>query len=375
MFHSKSFRKRDRRAAVWNRGSTPQGVECLEVRTLPAGNVAVSVVDGVLMIRGDDQANYVAIRQLPQTFTGAWPGASYEIRTDVTVSQNLFKDAPSPTAINGDRSQTTIQVSEVNRGVNINLRGGDDGLFVGSGVAAKPTVNLPGTVVIDAGAGDDDLRLYVTNRTDTTISGGYGNDRIRVAGGPFFQLAVQTSYAGVNNQNGTGGSIALVSLTVNGPLELKGSPGDESIQVFAGSVFRARVTIDLGGALGSNRFLTRLETASGSRGTRPAQYEGPIFVNGGDQRDSIELNNGDVLGVVTAFLRGGNDTIRLGATDGVAVELNVDLGAGNDDDAFLFGRYTGMISGGAGSNDQLTRQADEIFGDVIVTDFEAIRMF
>ena len=355
---------------MWNR----QGVETLEVRTLPAGNVAVSVVDGVLTIRGDDQANYVAIRQLPQTFTGAWPGASYEIRTDVTVSQNLFKDAPSPTAINGDRSQTTIQVSEVNRGVNINLRGGDDGLFVGSGVAAKPTVNLPGTVAIDAGAGDDDLRLYVTNRTDTTISGGYGNDRIRVAGGPFFQLAVQTNYGGVNNRNGTGGRIILVSLTVKGPMELKGSPGAEAVQVFAGSVFHSRVDIDFGGLIGGNSLTTRIQSASGSLDLPRAEFRGPIFVTGGDRGDFIVLNGALVFDTVTASLNSGNDRIDITAASGITVELDVNLGTGNDD-AFLAGRFSGQVSGGAGDNDELTRQSDEAFGDSMVSGFEMLRMF
>ena len=349
-------------------------MECLEVRTLPAGNVAVSVVDGVLIIRGDDQANYVAIRQIPQTFTGAWPGAAYEIRTDVTVSRNLFRVAPSPTAINGDRTQTVIQVSGVDRGVNINLHGGDDGLFVGSGNSAKPTVNLPGTVFIDAGAGGDDLRLYVTNFTDTTISGGYGDDDILLGGGPFFELAVQTNYFGVDNRNGTGGRIRLVHLTVNGPLDLRGSPGSESVSATAGSVFQSSVTVALGGLFGGNSFRTRSEGLSGSRDLPRVEFHGPIFVTGRDRADFISLDTARVFSSVTAYLNAGNDRIRVTAASNTTVELDVNLGAG-DDDAFLLGRFSGQVSGGAGDNDELIRQSDELFGDAMVSGFEEFRMF
>ena len=365
------FGRRNRRASVWNR----QAVETLEVRNLPAGNVAVSVVDGVLTIRGDNQPNYVAIRQIPQTFTGDWPGAGYEIRTDVTVSRNLFKDAPSPTGINGDRSQTTIQVSGVNRGVNINLRGGDDGLFIGSGNSAKPTVNLPGTVFIDAGAGDDDLRLYATNRREARFSGGYGNDSILLGGGPFSQLAVQTNYGGVNNRNGTGGRISLVALTVNGPLELRGSPGAETVQVFAGSVFRSRITMDFGGLIAGNNFTTRIDAASGVSGVPATEYRGPIFVTGGDQSDFIGLTSALVFDSVTAFLGAGNDRMDINAASGTTVDLNVDLGPGESDDAFLLGTFSGQISGGPGNDDELIRRTGDEFGDVNVSGFEVFRMF
>jgi hypothetical protein len=332
-------------------------VECLEVRTLLAGNIAVSVVDGVLTIRGDDQANYVSIRQIPQTFTGAWPGASYEILTDASVLQAIFKDSPaaSPTAINGSRMQTTIQVSGVDRGVNINLHGADDGLFIGSGVSSNPTVNLPGTVFIDAGAGDDDLRLYATNRTDTTISGGYGDDAILLGGGPFFQLAVQTNYAGVNNPNGTGGSIGLVALTVNGPMELRGSPGEEVVTILAGSVFNSRLTMDFGGGTGSNFLRTFSVGQSGSRDLPLIEFRGPIFVTGGNRADLIELNSAFVFDSVTASLGARDDQIRVNAAGGAIVELNLNLGPGNNDGAFLFGQFSGQVSGGTGDNDELTR--------------------
>nr|MBC8291269.1 hypothetical protein [Planctomycetota bacterium] len=189
----------------------------------------------------------------------------------------------------------------------------------------------------------------------------------------FCQLAGQTNYVGVDHPAGLGGSIGLVALTVNGPLELRGSPGDEDINVFADSVFNSPVTMDFGD--GHNFVFARADAASGSLALPPVEFRREVFVTGGGGLDRYELGNAEVLDSVTAFLEGGNDVIRLVTRNSVTIALNVDLGPGQIDRAFLTGRYSGQLSGGVGDSDELVREPEEIFGDVVVTDFETIRLF
>ena len=60
-----------------------------------------------------------------------------------------------------------------------------------------------------------------------------------------------------------------------------------------------------------------------------------IFVTGGDQQDFIGLTSSLVFDSVTAFLGARNDRLEINAANGETVELNVDLGSGEGDDAFL----------------------------------------
>ena len=392
MINYTGFRRRNRRASFWNR----QQVETLEVRTLPAGNIAVSVVNGVLQIKGDDQANTLSIRQIPQTFTGPWPGATFEIRTARDVSQLIFGDGPgefTETAINGSRSQNSIEVNGVTSGVNINLHGGNDRLFVGSfNNSAAPTANLPGNVVIDAGAGDDDLRLYVVNFTETTFSGGYGEDSILVSSGPFLRLNVHTGYRDFTNPNNSGGRVQFISLSVNGPLEFAGSPEDDVVEFYGNSVLNARFTARFGDSENSifgnrgNRLTVSSESPSGAQ-LMPPEFRGPVFLSGGVGTDRFRLglgggtlreNDAQVFGSLRADLGAGNDSLYVLAGDGATVDLNVDMGEG-DDFAFLSynyaalnnGLFTGQITAGPGDSDGITRPDD--YGDAVITLFERVR--
>lgn len=68
--------------AVWSRRLM---IENLESRTMMAGNVTISVTDGLLTITGDHNHNGVAIRQLPTAGpTTPWPGVRLEIAARTT---------------------------------------------------------------------------------------------------------------------------------------------------------------------------------------------------------------------------------------------------------------------------------------------------
>src|SRR5829696_1908038 len=89
-------------------------VETLENRSLLAGNLTVWVVDGSLVITGDDEANGLVIEQ-----AGA---NAFRLRTNSLGGEN--------TLINGS-ADTDQTFSGVINDINIALKGGPDQVDVG----------------------------------------------------------------------------------------------------------------------------------------------------------------------------------------------------------------------------------------------------
>lgn len=165
-------------------------MEGLESRNLMAGNVSVSVVDGVLRVQGDEKGNNVQISQVAQTFTGEWPGAKYEI-----TGGNRYNNAPS-TTING---QTSVIVEGVKNGAAIGLGQGNNYLRVSKQIGGLPSQqagSLPGTVTINSGSGMDLIRLYVQNPKQVTINSGGENDRIEIHRSKLNKLTINADWSG-----------------------------------------------------------------------------------------------------------------------------------------------------------------------------------
>ncbi len=144
-------------------------LEHLEDKRLLAGDVSVNVIDGSLVIRGDMEANGVAV-------------TAGDMRGEFIIAGLPVGDAA--TSINGvfDR----VVVSGISRGMHLALGDGDD-------LANVFDVNVRGNVSIQAGAGDDHVRVGGPRRdaADSTeiatrIGGrllvdlGSGNDRLLV---------------------------------------------------------------------------------------------------------------------------------------------------------------------------------------------------
>jgi len=132
-------------------------IECLEQRCVPAGNLSVVLNGGTLVIRGDDLSNGVEVTQ------GAEAGQF--VVTGLNVG--------GATTVNG---QAAVTVAGVTGDVIIDLRGGDDQVVVGDGVA------VPRDLRVRTGLGNDTVTLAdVTVGEDLTVETGLGNDTVSVA--------------------------------------------------------------------------------------------------------------------------------------------------------------------------------------------------
>ena len=117
--------------------------EMLELRTMLAGDVLVSVVDGDLRVTGDDQDNVLEVQQLfssdPRAVRG---GVSFQITPD------------ADTSINRKGAGVGIVVSGVTRDVAIDMRDGRDELTV-LGANGRQIRDL----LIDTGSGPDAVSI------------------------------------------------------------------------------------------------------------------------------------------------------------------------------------------------------------------------
>jgi hypothetical protein len=131
--------------------------ESLERRSMLAGNVVASSVDGVLTLTGDDLSNaFEIVREAPFIdVEGAW------------ILRITGLDG---TTING-HAEALFPMN--NQHVRIDTRGGDDSVVV-AGVIVR-------SLDVDLGAGDDRLVLRSSRvRSDVWIDAGTGDDRIEL---------------------------------------------------------------------------------------------------------------------------------------------------------------------------------------------------
>jgi hypothetical protein len=196
------------------------------------GNVQVSVVNGSLVVRGDDQDNNI-------------------IFTETNIAGR------AGTTINGQRS---IFVPEgVTGDVIINLRGGDD--FV--------RVELPGTnfaipqdLEINTGAGTDTIELLqVRAPEETRIDTGNGNDIVFIDG--------------VFNGN------EFIRSEFTGKFKVDTSSGEDLLE-FHHAIFRGAVDVKLGsgidGACSTQDSEFLLPDQASFNGGSPSAFPGDGFV-------------------------------------------------------------------------------------------------
>ena len=110
-------------------------MEQLETRTLLAGDVAVAVVQGEALFRGDDLDNHLMIE--------AGNGPAEYVVTGLPDADNVA------TTVNG---QASITISDVNRGMHIGLHQGNDGLTM-------EDLNVHGHLMVDMADGNDAVDL------------------------------------------------------------------------------------------------------------------------------------------------------------------------------------------------------------------------
>jgi len=251
------------------------GLESLEDRNLMAGDIIANVVNGSLVIRGDEASNGVAIR------AGAEPGQYFIVGLEA---------GGEATSVNG---VDAVLVSGVTRGIRAGLGQGDD-------VFRLSDANVRGAVSVSAGRGNDHISIggrdsddraddrandRVANtriRLGLNLSTGLGNDSVhvggtRVGGGTRIATGRGADEVGVRDSNlghtaiiSTGGGEDAVNVggSRSGLLVVDTGAHDDSVRVvdsaFASLVVTTKTGDDVVGIFGVS---ARSAVLLGGRGT------------------------------------------------------------------------------------------------------------
>lgn len=162
-----------RRSGKTRRGrSIGTSVETAEQRLLPAGNVLATLKGGSLKLTGDNDSNRVRI-----SVTGE--GIVVEGQTNTSGDRE-------PTTINGEPSVIFPDLDSITGNLTVNMKGGDDEVFVGTDVAGNVKANMGkgrdalsvstpeigGNVSVNLGAGADFLPFSTSVGGDVRIKTG-----------------------------------------------------------------------------------------------------------------------------------------------------------------------------------------------------------
>jgi hypothetical protein len=319
----------------------------LEQRQLLAGDVAVSVVDGQLMVQGDDLDNKIMIT------AGAEAGSLVITGLDGT---NLIQ--------NGDPPAAEVTVTGVHS-AHVELGEGND-------LVAVVGANLRGQVAINTGGGDD--RVLV----------GTGGDAAELVGQLPDDVSVSLRGALRINTDSGNDQIAIDDATVRGHIGLNAGEGDDLVSL--GST----AAVDESGARLGLRGSVHINLGDGNDELNIDQLRvrGGIVARGGDGDDTVNVsqtksNSLVVLGaggVDTVTLADldvhhlgvrtgeGNDSVDI--RDSVFSHMGVSLGDGDDTltTAALEGRL-GLMLGGLGE-DTLNVLSESTFGREVIRGFE-----
>jgi hypothetical protein len=321
--------------------------ESLEQRQLLAGDVVLNVVDGNLMVQGDDLDNKIMIT------AGAEPGAFVVTGLDGT---NILQDSEPPAA-----AVTVTGVHSIKAG----LGEGDD-------LIAVVGANLRGSLAVRTGAGDD--RVLVGTGGDATelvgllpsdlSVGVHGSVRIGTDGGND-QVLVDDAmiggrlgvHAGMDDDLVALGSTAAVDpmdarLSVRGGVHVNLGQGDDELNM---DQLRTRGAIIARGGEGDDMVNAALTNSAG------------LMVLGDGGEDTVTLNQfyAHHLGIHTGE---GNDSVDV--RDSAFMAFGVALGDGDDTltTADLRARVAIML-GGEGE-DTLDVVSDSNFAHEFIRGFE-----
>jgi hypothetical protein len=295
------------------------GFENLENRTLMAGNVLVSVENGVLTVTGDDAANTVYIRQIPPSGASSpWPGASYSIEGYRPLNGN------PPTLVNG---QQWVTVEGVKNGADIEMKGGNDILWINRPHTATSIASIPGASVdIDMGDGDDRPVLYIANHQQLNVSLGKGADFTYITGA-VNELSV-TGDPAWEQGDPPGGDYINLELTAAGPVSVDGKYGNNDIRLKL-TTTTSRATVDINTTNGADKVdlsaatlsaVVRIHTGDGNDtvtfGTYgPVQSNANIFVNTSRGNDLVIFSDTSVDALFSVWLGEGDDWLTSAGTN------------------------------------------------------------
>lgn len=304
-FRTNNTRRRQVRGSV-------RPVASLESRTLLAGNVTAAIVDGELLITGDDAANDITILK---TAAG------------VIVRGNS-------TTINGASTDF---------------------------VAFATAVTTTGKITADMGAGDDKVQIDdLTLDGRVVFNGGAGNDKLGLT------KAILKSGLGFRGNEGND-SLVLDQSTIDGDLFAFCGAGDDLVTLTGSEVKHSLIMYGRDGADGLNlnnskvgRWLIEymgqgddnVRIANGST-TKHVQMWG----QGG--ADVVQVNESDTSKSFAARMGRGNDAVSFEGDVDVANRLIVRGGGGTDS----FAKGTGTLPGG-----RIVRTENSTIAGTLVSD-------
>jgi hypothetical protein len=250
-------------------------LESLESRTLMAGNVTASVINGSLVIQGDDLSNGVAIEETSRFDYYGTRHATFRVRT--------YSLGGSPTLLNG--STNNVQTfSDVTLDVNVDVGGSYDE------VSMRHQNNffafVPRNVTIDGGEDADNVRIMV--RTGL-VEGGY--------------LTIRNA------------SVYMRQTDVMKDMTLSGITALDAFGVGSGG--NINIT---GTGLDDHLVLDAVYTAD----------NGNVTIDTGNGRDFVRMaSRPHITGDVRIFMGDGEDYLRIGSL--TAQNLVGNMGAGPSD--------------------------------------------
>ncbi len=205
---------------------SPFTLERLEDRRLLAGDVTVSLLDGVRIV-GDDAANSLTIE---------------------VANGNVVVTGRGGTTVNGSNQPVTVSAGSIGTSLNVSLGNGHDSLRVIG-------VEVSGATEIAMGLGDDDVTIDgATFGQSVVIGSGAGDDVVRVLTSTISgDLSIYTT---------TGDdSIQVTGSTVGGNLKIFSGDGDDVVNLAGGSVAG---DVIVSGWYGNDGTLVESETIDGN---------------------------------------------------------------------------------------------------------------
>jgi hypothetical protein len=348
-------------------------LESLEDRRLLAGNVAVKVAGGHLIVRGDAECNGVLIVQLA-------PG-EYAVAG--------FEHDGAPTTINGSTEPKIVR--GVRHNFDIHLRGGDDLLGIGNdtellidlaeqlgfeggfgdpGLEEIPDLQLrvPKSLIVHTQDGEDGVAVTADVRYDAIIHTGKHSDGIAIAQSDIGDDVILRTLAGedgvliesaeidghLNVHSGDHGDTVLVSLSSVRHAVLNSGRGSDSLGVSETEVDRELVLLTENGndEVVANLVAARL-----------------LVVNTGSGNDRLAMGAIATDDDFVVHAAAGSDEVTL-ADSQIGRNLHVFLAGGEDSLSITGSSARRALLHGGSNFDVLNLDDDDFAGDLDIFQFE-----
>jgi hypothetical protein len=286
------------------------GFESLEGRLMMAGNVAVSVTGGDLVLTGDNAGNLLEIRQVQLN--------------DAPIPGRFLVTGVNGTTINGQNSQVFQNVTD---DVRINLNGGNDRVTLGQGTTVE-SFQVPDDLEINTGNGSDVVILdRITAGDDATLRTGAGAD--------FVNVKAVVGRAGVD----FGANDLTIDTGANYDyVRMENTTVRRNVTVNTGIDNFTDVVDMLFSEIGND---TNLNTGAGNDVVNifNVRFNDDLTVNTGTGQDDVDIDQSTV-DELSVNLGGDSDSLELTNSVGRRATLNGGLGANfltqadNDFDSF-----------------------------------------